>query len=139
MRRNRSSASQSPAYSFLEVLVSLVILLMGILAILAYFPSALRANDRAVILSEAALLAQRKAEEIRRDDDASRSLIQAIRILRGPTVPVVFPENNALAYRFSGVSVLEPGKDDGVARVIVQYAEGFRPDGRILYELKFGE
>jgi hypothetical protein len=146
MRRKSSPVPCRDAYSFLEVLISLVILFGGILGILAYFPNALKANDRAVGLSEAALLAQRKAEEIRRDADRGRLLIRQVQALTVPTAPIVFPENPALAYRFCGVSLLDPiddpgdPRDDrGVARVIVQYAEGYRPGGRILYELRFDE
>jgi type II secretory pathway pseudopilin PulG len=146
MSGTSSPAPKSTAYSFLEVLVSLVILLGGILAILAYFPNALRANDRAVVLSEAALLAQRKAEEIRRDGDRGRLLIRQIQTLTIPTSPIVFPENSTLAYRFCGVSLFHPTDDrgdprdrHGVARIIVQYSQGYRPDGRILYELRFDE
>jgi type II secretory pathway pseudopilin PulG len=146
MGRISSPERRSAAYSFLEVLVSLVILIGGILAILAYFPNALKANDRAVGLSEAALLAQRKAEEIRRDGDRGRTLIRQIQQLTIPTNPIVFPDNPTLAYRFCGVSLLYPANNpndprgqSGVARVIVQYAQGYRPDGRILYELRFDE
>jgi len=133
-------------YSFLEVLVSLLILLAGILAIIGYFPNVLKANDRAVVLSEAALLAQRKAEEIRRDGDSGQQLINEIKNLTVPTAPIVFPSNPTLAYRFCGVSLLDPmddpgdpRDDPGVARVIVQYAEGYKRDVRILYELRFDE
>lgn len=146
MRDRRPSEHRARGFSFLEVLISLVILLAGILAILVYFPSALRANNRAVDLSEAALLAQRKAEEIRRDADSARALISAVQSLTSPTAPIVFPENPSMAYRFSGVSLLDPvddpgdpRDDHGVARVIIQYAERFRPDSRVLYELRFDE
>jgi len=124
----------------------MVILTAGILAILVYFPNVLRANDRALILSEAALRAQLKAEEIRRDDDQARTLLTEIRLLTVPTDPIVFPENPNLAYRFSGVSLLYPTEEPGnpasqrgVARVIIQYAPGFRSDSRPLYELRFDE
>ncbi|KPL11351.1 hypothetical protein AMJ85_03705 [candidate division BRC1 bacterium SM23_51] len=146
MRRAPSREKRPRGYSFLEVLISLVILLGGIMAIIAYFPNALRANDRAVMLSEAALLAQRKAEEIRRDSDQARTLIAAVRNLTVPTAPIVCPSNRNLAYRFSGISLLDPvddpgdpRDDHGVARVIVQYAESYRPGDDILYELRFDE
>ena len=142
-KRRRQSAKRG-GFSLLEVLISLVILLIGIVAILIYFPNALRANNRAVSLSEAALLAQRKAEEIRRDDGGT--LIGAIENLTTPTAPVLFPQNPNLVYRFASVSLIDPvddpgdpRDDHGVARIIIQYAEAFRPDGRILYELRFDE
>ncbi|MCX8036041.1 MAG: hypothetical protein N3D11_03085 [Candidatus Sumerlaeia bacterium] len=134
------------SFSLLEVLISLVILLVGILAILLYFPNVLRANDRSMMLSEAAFLAQRKAEEIRRDADQARRLIAEIRSRTVPTAPVVFPENPNLAYSFCGVSLLDPTDDPGdptddrgVPRIIVQYAQGSRADSRPLYELRFNE
>ncbi len=134
------------SFSLLEVLVSLLILLLGILAILLYFPNVLRANDRAMMLSEAAFLAQRKAEEIRRDTDQARRLIVEIRRRSVPTAPVVFPENPNLTYSFCGVSLLDPtddpgdpADDRGVPRIIVQFAQGYRADSRPLYELRFNE
>lgn len=146
MRRASLREQRPKGFSFLEVLISLVILLGGILAILAYFPNALRANERAIMISEAALLAQRKAEEIRRDSDRARTLIGAIRSLTVPTAPMVCPSNPTLAYRFSGVSLLDPVDDPGdprddrgVARIIIEYAEGYQPRGGILYELRFDE
>ncbi len=141
-----SSFRRLSSFSLLEVLISLVILLVGILAILLYFPNVLRANDRAMMLSEAAFLAQRKAEEIRRDADQARRLIVEIRRRTVPTAPVVFPENPNLAYSFCGVSLLDPTDDPGdptddrgVPRIIVQYAPGYRADSRPLYELRFNE
>lgn len=145
-RTGRPTHAGLRAFSFLEVLISLVILLAGILAILIYFPNILRANDRAIVLSEAALLAQRKAEEIRRDDNLARTLIGSIRNLTTPTSPTVFVENPNLAYRFSGVSLLhpvevpgDPASQRGVARILIQYAPGFRSDNHPLYELRFDE
>ena len=145
MRRAFRPRRQTLGFSLLEVVVSLIILLIGIAGILIYFPSALRANDRAVILSEAALLAHAKAEQIRHDPNAP-ALIRKIRAMTVPTAPVVFAENPNLAYRFSGVSLLDPvddpndpRDDHGVARIIVQHAEGYRPAGRILFELRFDE
>jgi len=142
----RRALRREKSFSFLEVLISLVILLAGILAIIVYFPNVLSANDRAVTLSEAALLAQRKAEEIRRDADRGRTLINAIKNLAQPTPPVVFPSNPNLAYRFCGVSLLDPvddpgdpRDDHGVARIIVQYAPSYKGGGKILYELRFDE
>jgi prepilin-type N-terminal cleavage/methylation domain-containing protein len=136
---------QKSGFSLLEVVVSLVILLIGILGILAYFPRALRANDRAVVLSDAAMLAHRQAELIRQDPQA-HILIAKIKSLAAPTEPVVFPGNPNLAYRFCGLSLLDPTDDPndprddhGVARVIVEYAKGREPAGRILYELRFDE
>jgi type II secretory pathway pseudopilin PulG len=146
MRRSLWRIRSAGGYSLLEVLISLFILMFGILGILAYFPSALRANDRAILLSEAVLLAQRKAEEIRRDDTVQRKLIRQIRDLTEPTAPVVYDRNPTLAYRFCGVSLLDPVDDPGdprddrgVARVIVEYAPGHRRAGTILYELRFDE
>jgi prepilin-type N-terminal cleavage/methylation domain-containing protein len=156
MMRHRSVASRhgvrveiTPSrrgYSLVEVLVSMVILLVGILAILNFFPQSLRANANAAIRAQAALLAQSKAEEVRRDFTAARPLIQTIRSMTVPTTPVPFVEDSRLSYSFCGVSLLapvdnpgDPRDDYGVARVIVRYNEAFRPSQEILYELRFAE
>lgn len=146
MRWNSGPNRRPGGYSILEVVISLVILLVGIVAILAVFPNTLRANDRSVALAEGALLAQQKAEEIRRDYDRGRRLIAAIRDLTAPTAPIAAPSNPNLAYRFSGVSKIDPvddpgdpRDDHGVARIIIEYAEEYRPGGEVIYELRFDE
>ncbi|HQH13080.1 MAG TPA: prepilin-type N-terminal cleavage/methylation domain-containing protein, partial [Candidatus Sumerlaeota bacterium] len=70
-------------FSLLEVLVSVAILLAGIISIVNFFPLGLKAQYRAADLSRAALLANMKAEEIRRDCDKAGELLNAIRNLRG--------------------------------------------------------
>lgn len=156
MMRHRFAASRNgigmalvhphQGYSLVEVLVSMVILLVGILAILNFFPQSLRANANAAIRAQAALLAQAKAEEVRRDSSASTPLIQTIRTLTVPTTPVPFVEDSRLSYSFCGVSLLapvdnpgDPRDDYGVARVIVRYNQAFRPSEDILFELRFAE
>jgi type II secretory pathway pseudopilin PulG len=134
------------AYSLLEVIVSLAILLAGILTIVNYFPLSLKANNRAALLSDAALLAQMKAEEIRRDNIFGPKLLNLIRTLRKPTEPVQFAQNTLLAYSFCGVSLLDPVDDPdnttddvGVARIIVRYDKSYRPTEDVIYELRFDE
>jgi Tfp pilus assembly protein PilV len=146
MRLRLASARPAAGYSFLEVLISLVILLGGILAILAIFPNVLKSNDRAVTVSDAALIAQQKAEEIRRDADRARTTIQAIRAMTTPTSPVLCVSNPNLTYQFCGISLLDPvddandpADDHGLARVIIRYAPTYKPGGQILYELRFDE
>ena len=58
--------------SLLEVMVALGILTAGILSIMAIFPYTIKAQQEGELLSEAAALAQMKAEEIRRDDSPHR-------------------------------------------------------------------
>jgi type II secretory pathway pseudopilin PulG len=134
------------AYSLLEVLVSLAILLAGILTIVNYFPLTLRANNRAALISQAALLAQLKAEEIRRDNIYGPKLLNLIRTLRQPTPPIQFPQNPILAYSFCGVSLIDPvddpdntADDAGVARIIIRYDKSYRPTQDVIYELRFDE
>lgn len=133
-------------YSLVEILVSMAILLAGLLAILNLFPQSFKANADAAIRARASLLAQTKAEEIRRDWDTTSPLIVTIRGLTTPTTPVPFPEDSRLAYSFCGVSLVDPvdtpgdPRDDyGVARVIVRYAPSFKPSQDIIYELRFAE
>lgn len=133
--------------SLLEAIVSLSILLVGIIMILTFFPRFLVAARDAEMETKAVMLAQLKAEEIRRDDDTSGTLVMAIRNLTVPTQPMQFTQAPELAYQFSGRSILYEGQtpegDDGVARVIIRYAPQFRvsnnPDHDVLYELRFGQ
>lgn len=132
-------------YSLLEVLVALAILLIGVVGILQFFPPSLRASNEASLKGRAALLAQSKAEEIRRDTDKAGVLIDTIAGLSAPTDPIPFLEDPSLAYRFFSESLRVPDGDPndpefapGVARVIVGYNGEFRPDEKVLYELRFG-
>jgi len=127
-----------PAFSLIEVLVSIAVLLTGIVVILSFFPAVLRQNQRSADVSVAAYLAQQKAEEIRRDDTSSGDLVAEIRSLQAPSAPIVFPLNPRFAYQFAGVSLLAPAEDPAVARVIVSYAPGNRGPRGVLYELRFG-
>jgi len=144
--RFKQAKQAAGGYSLLEVVVALGMLLFGIVAILAYLPNALQAQDRAKLLSEAVMLAQRKSEEIRRDDDRSRTLLNTIRNLTEPTAAMVCPDFPNLAYRFSGVSLLygeekpgDPRTYRGIARVIIEFAPDSRPSGNVLYEVRFDE
>lgn len=132
--------------SLLEAIVSLSILLGGIVMILLVFPRFLVAANEAELETKAVMLAQMKAEEIRRDDDTSGTLVNAIRNLTEPTYPVEFAQESQLAYQFSGTSILytgtSPAGDAGVPRVIIRYSPNFRvsssPNKDVLYELRFG-
>lgn len=126
----------------------MAILLIGVVAVIWFFPDLLRTKSDAAFLSEAALLAQMKAEQIRRDDTTSTTLTQ-ISQLTEPSAPVAFAEDSRLSYSFSGVSLLYPADDAlrgtaGVARVIVRYSDTYRkprndnPADNVLYELRFG-
>lgn len=121
-------------------------LLIGVVAIIFFFPQSLEAARNAEHKTKAAVLAQMKAEEIRRDDDTSNTLIQAIRLRQSPTEPVTFAQEPDLAYQFSGRTILFQGEvpagDPGVARVIIRYSPTFRRSTNtnkdVLYELRFG-
>lgn len=114
--------------------------------IILLFPGFLLSARDAEFETKAVMLAQMKAEEIRRDDDTSTTLVTAIRNLNTPTAPITFTQDPELAYQFSGNSLLYAGQtpegDPGVARVIIRYSPEFRQSGNpnkdILYELRFG-
>lgn len=141
-----SPARPARGLTLLEAIVSLTILLVGIVLILSLFPRFLINARDAELETKAVMLAQMKAEEIRRDDDTSGTLVQSIRNLTAPTAPVTFAQEPDLAYQFSGTSLLYEGEtpagDPNVARVIVRYAPEFResasPHKDVLYELRFG-
>lgn len=129
----------------LEALVSVVVLTVGVMVIALYFPRTLQTKLEAGHLARAVALANQKAQEIRRDNDAANRLISDIQSLTGPSPTGRFPEDDRLVYQFSGVSVLDPiddpgdpRDDHGVARVIVRYATEFRPTHDVIYELQFG-
>lgn len=145
-------------FTLIEVLISLTILFVGILLIIFLFPRTLRESIDAELLTKAALLAQQKAEEIRRDDDQQRTMYFAIARRQRPTVPVPFPEDNRLCYSFSGITRLYNEQPDigdpGVARVLVSFNKDYRPSnredrtvfwaaigpelyGEVIYELRF--
>jgi len=138
--------SQRRGVSLLEAIVALTILLVGIVLILIMFPRFLVAAHDAEMESKAVMLAQMKAEEIRRDDDTSGTLINSIRNLPGPTAPIQFTQDPELAYSFSGTSILYAGEtpagDPNIPRVIIRYAPQYRvssnPNKDVLYELRFG-
>lgn len=134
------------AYSLLEVLVSVAILMAGIISIVNFFPMGLQAQHRAGDVSRAAFLAQMKAEEIRRDNDRFNNLINAIRALRSPSQIITFPNDNRFAYCFCGISLLDPRDDPddprddyNVPRIIVMYSLEYRGKNEILYELRFDQ
>ena len=116
------SIGRRRAFSLVEVLAAVAIFVMGVLAILLYFPNILRANNEATLMTQAALLAQEKVMEIRRDNNSVPGPLTMVEIIRArtePTQPVLAPRNPFIAYAFSGVSVLDPAVNPGVARVIV--------------------
>ena len=134
-------------YSLIEVLVSLAILLGGVIAIIFLIPNSLKASNDAAFLTEATLLAQMKAEEIRRDDDAytSGTLMKTISLRTTETTRMPFPQNPKLQYSFIGNTVRytsvapgDPRGEAGVPRVIVRYAPSYRSSEDVVYELRFG-
>ena len=70
----------SKAFSLVEVLVSLAILLAGIVTIINVFPMTLKASNDAVYLSKAVVLAQQKAEEMRRDNLDPQYFVNTIKL-----------------------------------------------------------
>ncbi|MCX7717949.1 MAG: prepilin-type N-terminal cleavage/methylation domain-containing protein [Candidatus Sumerlaeaceae bacterium] len=138
------STCRGRGFTLLEVLVSLTILLVGIVPIVFLLPNTLRGRQEAQLETQAAVLAQQKAEEIRRDNDLAGSLTAAIAARQTPTQPIVFPHAPDLAYAFSGRSLLytdSPRGDPGVPRVIIVKSDsigaGVRPKD-VVYELRFG-
>ena len=133
---------RSRGFSLLEAIVALTILLGGIVAVVRFFPMLFESTSQAMLQTRAAMLAQRKAQEILRDDDTSSTLARTIAYLNTPTAPVAFPEEPALSYSFSGRSVLYPETDQAhgtpaVARVIVRYSANYRSSQDVIYELQF--
>jgi len=139
MRRNRG-------FTILEILISLVILLIGILALARLFPISLRANKDGQDLITATFLAQQKIEELRRDNnDLTNPLIDTIRALVTPQPPIdkaiPFPQDPDFKYTFCGRSQIykggindpnNPDDDPNVPRVIIVWN-----DGKKIFEMRF--
>lgn len=146
IRNAIGSGAGRRGYTLVEVLVALALLLAGILAIVQLFPVSLRANTDAILKGNAALLAQQKVEEMRRDHDRLGQMLTAIELLETPTDPVVWPVDPRLTYSYSGVSLIhsvdtpgDPRDDAGVARVIVRLAPSYDPTQKVMYELRFDQ
>ncbi|MBX7244886.1 MAG: prepilin-type N-terminal cleavage/methylation domain-containing protein [Candidatus Sumerlaeaceae bacterium] len=134
------------AFTLIEVLVSLAILLAGVVPIFFILPNTFRARQEAEFLTKAAMLAQWKAEEIRRDDDTSGTLLGIIQSRTTPTTPMPFTAESKLSYSFNGRSILyadlppSPLNDAGVARIIISLTRVGNPQPSprdVIYELRF--
>lgn len=129
-------------YSLVEVIVAVAIFAIGVIGILQFFPQSLRVSSEAALRGQAALIAQQKAEEIRRDDNQAGDLVEAISFLEEPTDPIPYPFDDRLTYQFHSRPILTddppplPGTQ-GVPHVIVRYNPEFRPPGDVLFELRF--
>ena len=64
----RSKQGKQSGFSLTEVLASLTILLIGILALVSLFPQGMKSAKVAEDLTVAAFLAQQKAEDIKREE-----------------------------------------------------------------------
>lgn len=133
-------------FTLVEVIVALAVLLIGVVGVLQFFPTTLRASSDASMRGEAVLLALRKVEELRRDDTAAAGMITSIKALTAPTDAVPFAEDDRLAYQFHSRSLLQPTDtpasvedDHNVARIIVRYNPTFRAKSDILFELRFDD
>lgn len=138
-------------FTIVEIVVSMAILLAGIVAIINLFPWSLKAMNDAAVLTEASLLAQWKAEEIRRDNVITASETDYIDYIKTLTAPeptdgIAFEENDHLTYSFCGVSLLDsvddpadPRDDRGVARIIVRHNKNIDPKMKVIYELEFDD
>ena len=138
----------SKGLSLVEMALSLVILLVGVIAIINFFPFYLRLNRSATDLTTAAYLAQAKAEELRRDDYGGASnLIQTIETNAEfdshiPSEGIAFSNYPQFSYSFSRRSQIDSTKDPDVARVIVRYSNKVDiadPAQGVIYELKFAK
>lgn len=130
-------------YSLVEVTVAMAIMVFGIVGVLQFITPSVRASSDAAMRGRAALLAQQKVEELRRDADKQATFIENIRNAAAPTAPLIFPEDDRLTYQFWGQSIAsngelnDPDAATGVARVIVRYNRAFRPGQDVVYELRF--
>jgi Tfp pilus assembly protein PilV len=134
-----SKSAQHRGVSILEILVSLAVLFVGVVAIVNYFPFSIRASNDAAYLSQAAMLAQMKAEEVRRDNDQLSNIMNQIRFQTDPTVPIPFMQQPNLSYSFGGISQIDATNSPFTPRVIIRYSKEYRPSQDVVFELKFQE
>jgi type II secretory pathway pseudopilin PulG len=132
--------------SLVEVTVALAIFLFGVVALLKFFPLKVRTGIDATVLTEAVLLAEQKAEEIRRDNASTSAFFDYLRSLTTPEPPggIPFAEKPDLYYAFDGRSVLDPVDDPGVPeddygvpRIIILSPKFSRFPSGVVYELRF--
>ncbi|MBN1475893.1 prepilin-type N-terminal cleavage/methylation domain-containing protein [Candidatus Sumerlaeota bacterium] len=142
----RPPAPRRRGLTLIEVVVALAIFLFGVVALLNLFPLKVRTGADATVLTEAVLLAQLKAQEIRRDNAPDSIFFLWLRSLVSPTPPegIPFAENPRLRYAFSGRSVLDPVDDPGVPeddygvpRIIVLSPTDSRFSHGVVWELRF--
>lgn len=130
-------------FTILETLIGLTILSVGILSMIGIIPGILKGQRESELLTKAALLAQLKMTELRRDD-ASANLIQTI-ISRNDTDsvvsetdPIVFENEPALAYAFCSKR-MKPSDPKPVACVRILRNRGQAPKDvtpqDVIYEL----
>jgi len=151
----------SSAFTLVEVLIAMGLILIGVTAAAAMLHQSVRDTQHAVDVTTAAYLAQLKAEEVRRDDNTAPSSYHRINDIKAitkanATTLVTWPQDTRFAYGFCGESVTAPvGADttatgdikdrSGVARVIICYSMEFKPRAvsqqydpkTVLYELRF--
>lgn len=126
--------------------MALSIFLFGVVALLNFFPLKVRTGVDAAVLTEAALLAQLKAQEVRRDNAPDSLFFLWMRSLPSPMPPegIPFGQNPDLRYAFCGRSVLDPDDDPGVPeddfgvpRIIILSPRHSRHANGVVYELRF--
>lgn len=145
-RPPRPRVSRRHGLTLIEVVVALAIFLFGVVALLNVFPLKVQTGANATVLTEAVLLAQLKAQEIRRDNAPDSIFFLWLRSLTSPTPAegIPFAENPRLRYAFSGRSVLDPIDDPGVPeddygvpRIIVLSPADSRFSHGVVWELRF--
>jgi type II secretory pathway pseudopilin PulG len=142
-RRHALGSRRASAYTLVEVLVAMAVLLAGVVAILQVFPISLRSNEQANLVTAAALLGQQKVEEIRRDRDFQNTLIRIAIGTNPETARQPFPNDQRLTYSFSDRPLRSdvpfvPGPDPQ-AWIIVRAAPGFDPEAPVLFQAQFDQ
>jgi len=145
MRASSRFAHRRRGFSLIEVIVAVMILLVGVVGIVQLFPPSLRVSSEAALKGRAALLAQQKLAELRRDDDSMRTILTTIAGLgTDETPPVSFADDDRLVYQFSARSAIDPENTSNetqfapdVPRIVVRFNQAFRADRGVLYELRF--
>ena len=95
-----SARRKGGGFTLIEVMISLLVFSIGALGVIALFPVGLEASKKAVDFSEATVLAQWLAEDLKRQDFAG---------VATQGTDVSFPQNAYFRYRYTVTNTIVSG------------------------------
>lgn len=136
----RASRPRRSAFTLVEVIVAMAILLGGVVVLLQLFPITLRANTEAELRTAAAFLAQQKVDEMRRDRDRDGTIIIPGISGNPETAPRVHPGDRRLAYSYApGPAIADEPVVGPQAWIIIRASAEYDPAQPVLFQARFDE